>query len=99
LVASRKPERQATEHEVNQARVYPAMGRGSSLTLWSGVSPLHGKRNTRTPEVLFKQRGRITLASEHSTVRPLVFLSEAELEIFGMVTYTLQRHRARRALP
>ncbi len=43
-----------------------------------------------------RQSGSIILAPENPAFRPLVFTPEMELTIFGVVTFTLHRHRARR---
>jgi DNA polymerase V len=43
-----------------------------------------------------RQNGSVILASENPAFRPLVFTGEMELEIFGVVAWTLHRHRARR---
>ena len=43
-----------------------------------------------------RQSGRIILAPENPSFRPLVFTPDMELTIFGVVTFTLHRHRARR---
>ena len=43
-----------------------------------------------------REPGKIILASENPAFRPLVFTSEMDLSIFGVVTFTLHRHRSRR---
>ncbi|HLV97044.1 MAG TPA: translesion error-prone DNA polymerase V autoproteolytic subunit [Ktedonobacterales bacterium] len=43
-----------------------------------------------------RQNGAILLASENPVFRPLIFTPEMDLSIFGVVTFTLHRHRTRR---
>jgi DNA polymerase V len=43
-----------------------------------------------------RQNRKIILAPENPAFRSLVFSPEMELSIFGVVTFTLHRHRARR---
>jgi DNA polymerase V len=43
-----------------------------------------------------RQNGSIVLAPENPAFRPLTFTPEMELTIFGVVTFTLHRHRSRR---
>jgi DNA polymerase V len=43
-----------------------------------------------------RQNGNIILASENPAFRPLVFMPGMDLEIFGVVTFTLHRHRSKR---
>ena len=43
-----------------------------------------------------REPGKVILASENPVFKPLVFTGEMELTIFGVVTFTLHRHRARR---
>jgi DNA polymerase V len=43
-----------------------------------------------------RESGKIILASENPVFQPLIFTGERELTIFGVVTFTLHRHRARR---
>lgn len=40
-----------------------------------------------------RQNGTIVLSPENPAFRPLVFTGEMELSIFGVVTFTLHRHR------
>lgn len=43
-----------------------------------------------------REHGKIILASENPIFQPLIFTPEMDLSIFGVVTFTLHRHRARR---
>lgn len=43
-----------------------------------------------------RQSGRIILAPANPAFQPLIFTPDMELAIFGVVTFTLHRHRARR---
>jgi len=43
-----------------------------------------------------RQNGRIILASDNPVFRPIEFTGDMELIIFGVVTFTLHRHRERR---
>ena len=43
-----------------------------------------------------REDGAVILASENPIFKPLIFSGEQSLSIFGVVTFTLHRHRGRR---